>query len=222
MTAAERLAAVRARIDAAARAAGRPPSDVRLVAVSKLQPVERVRDLVAAGQVDFGESRAQELGVKAAAVDGVRWHFVGRLQRNKARAVAATAAWVHSLDRAELVPLLARGAGSGAPLSVLVQVTLDGDPERGGADPREVLPLAARVADEPRLRLAGVMAVAVPGRPARPQFARLQAIADDLRREHPAAGEISAGMSADLEAAVAEGATLVRVGTALFGARALR
>jgi hypothetical protein len=219
MTAAQRLAAVRARIDAAARGAGRTSADVRLVAVSKLHAADDVRELVAAGQVDFGESRARELAAKAATVDGVHWHFVGRLQSNKARAVGATASWVHSLDRATLVAPLARGAVGRAPLSTLLQVSLDGDPTRGGADPDELPELAALVAAEPSLRLAGVMAVAAPGEPARPQFARLQAISADLTRDHPEADQISAGMSADLEDAVAEGATLVRVGTALFGPR---
>jgi len=222
MTAAERLAAVRARIDVAARAAGREPAGVRLVAVSKLHGVEDLREFVAAGHRDFGESRAQELVTKAAAVDAVQWHFVGRLQGNKARAVGATATWVHSLDRAELVAPLARGVGGREPLSVLIQVSLDGDPGRGGADPRDVSELAALAAEEPALRVAGVMAVAIPGEPARPQFARLRDISAVLVRDHPGADQISAGMSDDLEDAVAEGATWVRVGTALFGPRPSR
>lgn len=221
MTAAQRLAAVRVRIDEAARAAGRSPADVRLVAVSKLHGVDDVRELVAVGQVDFGESRAQELGAKAAVVGGVQWHFIGRLQRNKARAVGAMATWVHSLDRAVLVAPLALGAEGRAPLSVLLQVSLDGDPARGGAVPAQLPELAALVAGEPSLHLAGVMAVAVPSEPARPQFARLRAISADLTRDHPGADQISAGMSDDLEDAVLEGATLVRVGTALFGPRRL-
>lgn len=219
MTAAERLSAVRARVDGAARAAGRTPADVRIVAVSKLHRVDDVRELLTAGQVDFGESRAQELATKSASFDAVHWHFVGRLQRNKARAVGATATWVHSLDRVGLIAPLARGAAGRAPLSVLLQVSLDGDPVRGGAEPRDVPELATLVAEEPSLRLAGVMAVAVPGEPARPQFARLQAISAALTRDHPGADQISAGMSDDLEDAVAEGSTCVRVGTALFGPR---
>lgn len=221
MCPANRLAAVRARIEAAARAAGRDPAGIRLVAVSKLHAPEDVRALAAEGIRDFGESRAQELVAKAAALHDpdLRWHFVGRLQRNKAKAVAGVASYVHSLDRAVLVAPLAAGAAGREPLPVLVQVSLDGDPDRGGVPAGGVAALAALVAGEPALRLAGLMAVAVPGRPARPQFARLRELSEALTAAHPDATEISAGMSGDLEDAVREGATLVRVGTALFGPR---
>lgn len=191
------------------------------MAVSKLHAAGDVRALAAEGVRDFGESRAQELAAKVAALDDpdLRWHFVGRLQRNKAKAVGRIASLVHSLDRPGLVAPLAAGAAGRTPLPVLVQVSLDGDPTRGGVPVGEVPHLAALVAAEPALRLAGVMAVAVPGRPPRPQFARLRGLSEALVREHPGATEISAGMSGDLEDAVREGATLVRVGTALFGPR---
>lgn len=218
------LARVRARIAAAAARAGRAEGEVRLVAVSKTWPATDVVALHAAGQRDFGESREQELRAKSAAVAAAlpadaappRWHFVGRLQTNKASRVAALAAVVHSLDRAELVPPLARPA-SGA--GVLVQVNLDPAPGRGGVPPAGVVGLAETAASA-GLRVLGVMAVAPVGLPPRPAFARLRACAEELRAQLPGAVEISAGMSADLEDAVAEGATLVRVGTALFGGRA--
>ncbi len=222
MTAAERLTAVHDRIAAAATAAGRDPAEVGLVAVSKYHPAAAVRDLAAAGQTTYAESRAQDLAAKRAELADLdlRWHFVGRLQTNKAKAVAAVADLVHSLDRAALVRPLARGAESRpAPLPVLLQVSLDDDPDRGGAPAGDLPALAALVAAEPTLALAGVMAVAVPGLDPRPQFDRLAALAAALRREHPSASAVSAGMSGDLEAAVAAGATLVRVGTALFGGR---
>jgi pyridoxal phosphate enzyme (YggS family) len=222
MTAADRLATVRGRIAAAAVAAGREPSEVGLVAVSKYHPASAVRELVAAGQSTYAESRAQDLTAKQGELADldVRWHFIGRLQTNKAKAVGAAADLVHSLDRAALVRPLARGAEArSTPLPVLLQVSLDDDPDRGGAATADLPALADLVAAEPTLVLAGVMAVAVPGVDADAQFDRLAAAAAALRRDHPAATAISAGMSGDLEAAVAAGATLVRIGTALFGGR---
>ncbi|MGY1827812.1 YggS family pyridoxal phosphate-dependent enzyme [Blastococcus sp. SYSU DS0541] len=225
---AENLRAVRARIDRAARAAGRDPATVQLLAVSKTWPAADVRVLAALGQRDFGENRVQELLGKAGelADAGVRWHFVGQLQRNKAAAVARTGAVVHSLDRAPLAATLDRaGQEAGRPVDVLVQVDLGG-PEgeaaaRGGATPEEVPALADVVAAAAGLRLRGVMAVAPRGEQAGPAFDRLARVAERLRADHPGAVEISAGMSGDLEEAVAAGATIVRVGTALFGARPL-
>lgn len=223
---AARLAAVRGRIDAAATAAGREPGAVGLVAVSKLHPATDIRDLAAAGQATFGESREQDLRAKRAELadaPGLVWHFIGRLQTNKAKAVARESDLVHSLDRAALVTPLARGAADrDRPLPVLMQVSLDrppGEGGRGGAAPGDLHRLADLVAAEPTLELAGVMAVADPASPARPQFDRLVWLAAGLRRGHPGASEISAGMSSDLADAVAAGATLVRVGTALFGPR---
>jgi pyridoxal phosphate enzyme (YggS family) len=224
----ENLGAVRARIDAAARAAGRDPADVALLAVSKTWPADDVRALAAAGQHDFGENRVQELLGKAGALGDVdlRWHFVGQLQRNKAAAVARTGAVVHSVDRPALVATLDRvGQEMGRPVEVFVQVDLGG-PEgeaaaRGGAAPEEVAPLCDAVAGAEGLRLRGLMAVAPRDTEPAPAFARLAALAEDVRAAHPEARELSAGMSGDLEQAVAAGATLVRVGTALFGARPL-
>jgi hypothetical protein len=180
--------------------------------------------LASLGLGDFGENRAQEAVRKAAAVAAagvqVRWHFVGRLQRNKCRAVAGFALLVHSVDRAELVAGLAAGAvDAGRVLDVLLQVSLDGHPGRGGAPPGEIARLADDVAAAPSLRLCGVMAVAPLGVPPRPAFARLRTVAEALRRDHPDAVIISAGMSEDFAEAVAEGATHLRIGSALFGKR---
>ncbi|HLM07999.1 MAG TPA: YggS family pyridoxal phosphate-dependent enzyme [Blastococcus sp.] len=222
------LRSVRARIDAAARAAGRDPSTVALMAVSKTWPAADVRALAALGQRDFGENRAQELLGKVAELDDVplRWHFVGQLQRNKAAAVARAGAVVHSVDRARLAEVLDRaGQELGRPVDVLVQVDLGGaaagPAARGGADPADVPALADAVAGCAGLRLRGLMAVAPRGEEPGPAFERLAALAARVRADHPDAVELSAGMSGDLEAAIAAGATVVRVGTALFGERPL-
>jgi pyridoxal phosphate enzyme (YggS family) len=228
----ENLRAVRARIDAAARAAGRAPSSVALLAVSKTWPAEDVRALAALGQSDFGENRAQELLAKAAGLADlpVRWHFIGQLQRNKAAAVARLGAVVHSVDRSSLAQVLDRvGQDSDRPVDVLLQVDLGGhagreagqSAPRGGADPALVPELADAVADCPGLHLRGLMAVAPLGVDPGAAFGRLAELAARVRADHPGAVELSAGMSGDLEAAVAAGATVVRVGTALFGARPL-
>ncbi|SNS06582.1 hypothetical protein SAMN04488107_1145 [Geodermatophilus saharensis] len=225
---ADRLAAVRRRIADAARAAGRDPSSVALLAISKTFPADDVRALAALGQTAFGENRAQELTAKAAELADLplQWHFVGQLQRNKAAAVARTGAVVHSVDRLPLARALARvGEETGRPVEVFVQVDLGGaageTAERGGAAPDDVPALADAVAGLPGLRLRGLMAVAPRDEEPGPAFARLAALAERVRADHPAAAELSAGMSGDLEEAVAAGATLVRVGTALFGSRPL-
>lgn len=224
----QNLRAVRERIDAAARAAGRDPATVALLAVSKTWPATDVRALAALGQSDFGENRAQELVGKAAELADlpVRWHFIGQLQRNKAAAVARLGAVVHSVDRAALAQALSRaGEAAQRPVEVLLQVDLGG-PEgelgaRGGADPAEVPALADAVAELPGVDLRGLMAVAPRGVAPAPAFARLAELAARVRADHPGAVEISAGMSGDLEDAVEAGATIVRVGTALFGRRPL-
>jgi PLP dependent protein len=225
---AENLRAVRARIDAAARAAGRDPSEVSLLAVSKTWPADAVRDLAALGQRDFGENRAQELLGKAGELSDLplRWHFIGQLQRNKAAAVARLGAVVHSVDRESLVGVLDRtGEEIGRPVDVLLQVDLGGAAggvaARGGADPPDVPALADLVAGSAGLRLRGLMAVAPRGEDPAPAFERLARLAERVRADHPDAVELSAGMSGDLEAAVSAGATVVRVGTALFGDRPL-
>jgi PLP dependent protein len=227
----ENLRAVRARIAAAARTAGRDPSSVALLAVSKTWPAAAVRALAARGQRDFGENRAQELVDKAAELTdpadlALRWHFIGQLQRNKAAAVARLGAVVHSVDRDSLARVLDRvGRERGRPVEVFVQVDLGG-PEgdlaaRGGRPPDDVPALADLVAGSAGLALRGLMAVAPRDTDPRPAFDRLAALAARVRADHPEAVDVSAGMSGDLEAAIAAGATLVRVGTALFGDRPL-
>lgn len=214
------LADVQARIAAACRAAGRAPAEVTLVAITKTWPASDALLLRELGVTDLGENRDQEAAAKAALVTGVRWHFVGRLQTNKARSVASYADVVHSLDRPALVDALSAGASrAGRVVDALVQVSLDGDPARGGAPEEEVRALADQLAVADGLRCAGVMAVAPLGMPARAAFQELARVAAAVRADHPEATVISAGMSGDLEAAVECGATHVRVGSALLGPR---
>ena len=224
MTRADELAAnlaeVRTRIEAACTTAGRAPGDVGLVAVTKTWPASDAALLRDLGVTDLAENRDQEAAPKAAEVTGVRWHFVGSLQTNKARSVATYADVVESVDRDALVDALEAGAArADRELDVLLQVSLDGDPGRGGCLPSAVPGLAERVATCAHLRLRGVMAVAPLREDPAAAFARLASVASALRAEHPGATTISAGMSGDLEAAVAAGSTSVRVGTALLGHR---
>jgi pyridoxal phosphate enzyme (YggS family) len=220
------LKALRARIAAACAAAGRQVSDVTLVAITKTFPASDVRLLAGLGVTDVGENRDQEAAPKAAECAGLdpplRWHFVGQLQVNKAKSVVRYADVVHSIDRPRLIEALgARARAVGRVISCLIQVDLDEEPDpgRGGAPPGDVPSLAARVAATAGLDLGGVMAVAPLGEPPRPAFRRLAELAAVVRAAHPGAMMISAGMTGDLEEAIAEGATHVRVGTALLGSR---
>lgn len=216
------LAAVEARVAAACAHAGRARADVTLVVVTKTWPAADVRLLAGLGVADVGESRDQEAREKAGecADLGLRWHFVGQLQTNKARSVARYAHTVHSLDRAPLAEALGAGArAAGRTLACLLQVRLDDDPGRAGVEPAGVGALAELVAGTQGLSLGGVMAVAPLGADPSAAFDRLAAVAADLRRDHPGARAISAGMSGDLEAAVAAGATHLRVGSAVLGMR---
>lgn len=219
---ADGLAAVRGRIATAAQAAGRGASDVTLVVITKLWPPSDVRLLTELGVHDVGENRDQEASAKArecADLD-LRWHFVGQLQTNKARSVTAYADAVHSVDRRRLVDALASAATDcDRRLGCLVQVSLDGDTGRGGARGPEVAGLADAIASAPSLELRGLMAVAPLGVPAERAFAELAVLSEAVRRDHPEAGWVSAGMSGDLEAAIGAGATHVRVGSAILGDR---
>lgn len=216
------LAAVEGRLAAACAAAGRARKEVRLIAITKTRPASDVALLRDLGVTDVGENRDQEAREKATAVPDVRWHFVGGLQTNKARSVASYAFAVHSVDRPALVDALSAGAQRAErELEVLLQVSLDGDPARGGALPADVPRLAQAAAAAPGLHLAGVMAVAPLGADPAAAFAELADVSARLRATHPRATAISAGMSGDLEQAIAAGATHVRVGTALLGERAL-
>ncbi|MUL40833.1 YggS family pyridoxal phosphate-dependent enzyme [Streptomonospora sp. PA3] len=222
------LAALRRRVDAACAAVGRSPQEVTIIAVTKTFPASDVRILAELGITDVGENRDQEAAPKAAecADLGLRWHFVGQLQTNKARSVARYADVVHSVDRTRLAAALgARARAEGREVGCLVQVNLDPDSAagvlglRGGADPRDVLAVADAVAAEDGLALGGVMAVAPRGGDPAEAFARLNAVAAEVRDRYPQAVAVSAGMSGDLEAAVGQGATHLRVGTALLDDR---
>jgi pyridoxal phosphate enzyme (YggS family) len=224
----QNLAAVRERIAQACRSAGREPSEITLIAVTKFFPVSDAVHLAEAGVPDLGESRDQEASVKAAefpALTGatVRWHFIGRLQTNKARSVARYADLVHSVDRPELAEALAAGAErADRVLPVLVQLSLDepgAGAGRGGSAAEALLRLAETVVRLPQLRLTGVMAIAPLGADPEHAFEQLAHAAERLRGAHPDATVVSAGMSGDLEAAIRHGSTHVRVGTALLGPR---
>jgi pyridoxal phosphate enzyme (YggS family) len=215
MSARTNLARVREQIDAAARRAGRDPATVLLLGASKTVQAAVIAETLAAGLIDYGENRAQELVAKAEELDGVvpapRWHFLGRLQRNKVAALAPRVTLWHSVDRQELGVAIARRAPGAR---VLVEVNLAREDQKGGCDPDAASALtdALRAVD---LHVAGLMTVPPAGRDPRPFFAELRTLAARLE-----VGELSMGMSGDFEVAVEEGATIVRVGRALFGARA--
>jgi len=207
----------------AATAAERPAP--RLLAVSKTQPPEAVAALAALGQRAFGENYVQEglAKIRALAPLALEWHLIGHLQSNKCREAAAAFDWIESLDRAKLVPALDRYRPPGLPpLNVLVQVNVDGEAGKSGCAPDQAADLARTVAAAPRLRLRGLMAIGAPFpdlEQRRASFRRLRALYEALRAEHPDIDTLSMGMSEDFEIAIAEGATEVRIGSRLFGAR---
>jgi hypothetical protein len=216
------LGAIRNRIADACESVGRDPRSVTLIAVTKTYPATDVAALAALGVADIGESKDQAGRAKVAELPdlAVRWHMVGRLQTNKARSVAGWASAVHSVDRPKLVRALAdAAAGRPEPLDVFVQVSLDGDPTRGGVLDADLDALCDDVAARDPLQLRGLMAVAPMDTDPDDAFATLAEFADRVRAAHPYARALSAGMSGDLEAAIRNGATHVRVGTALLGRR---
>lgn len=230
---AERVAETRARIEAAARRAGRDPESVQLLAVAKTFPVERILAAARAGLRAFGENRIQEAAAKLPELRA-RWseaeppelHFVGALQRNKARRALELFDVIQSVDRPELAAALSRAAAAlDCHRTVLLQVNVDEEPHKAGAPPGGLPALFEAVAALPRLRVAGLMCI--PRRrddaeAQRPAFARLRSLLEELTLQHPGAGlaELSMGMTADYEIAIEEGATCVRLGTAIFGPRA--
>ncbi|MFD9892334.1 YggS family pyridoxal phosphate-dependent enzyme [Amycolatopsis sp. NPDC059027] len=231
---AKSLAALEERIDAACTAAGRTRDEVRLIAVTKTFPALDAALLADLGVTDVGENRDQDAGPKRAEVAelrpeaALRWHMVGRLQRNKARSVVRWADEVQSVDSERLVDALAKAVHVARdtgdrehPLDVLIQVSLDDDPARGGCPLAGLDRLAGHLARVGDLRLRGLMAVAPLGADPAEAFARLARAGERLREDHPNAAEVSAGMSHDLEQAIAHGSTCVRVGTALLGGRGL-
>jgi len=222
------LGALRGRVADACAAAGRQTSSLTLIAVTKTYPADDVATLSELGVHDVGESRDQEARAKIADLGSgayppyaLRWHLVGRLQTNKARSVVSYAHAVHSVDRPKLVTALADAAAQvrPEPLEVFAQVSLDGDPDRGGVLPADLPTLADAVSRRPELILRGVMAVAPLHADPAAAFAELATISATLRRHHPDADAISAGMSHDFEQAIAHGATHLRIGTALLGRR---
>ncbi|OOB89206.1 YggS family pyridoxal phosphate-dependent enzyme [Rathayibacter sp. VKM Ac-2630] len=218
---AARWSSVSERVADAARSAGRDPGGITTIVVTKFHPVSLIRDLLELGVVDFGENRHQEAQEKAAELAGTpaRWHFIGQLQSKKARQARRYASAVHSVDRLALVPLLDAGE---APLDVFLQINLTDDPERGGAASDDVEHLAEVLADAEHLRFRGVMAVAPLGEDPRPAFARLRLLSERVRAIDPSASAVSAGMSHDFAEAIAEGATHLRIGSAITGNRPAR
>lgn len=218
-----RLAAVQEAVAEAARVAGRSADDVTTIVVTKFHPAGLIRELHDLGVVDLGESRHQEARQKAADLAdlGLRWHFIGQVQGKKARQVAAYARVIHSVDRGSLLTALAPPGGSPENLATdcFLQVNLTADPDRGGAQPDDLLPLAELALATPGLRLLGVMAIAPLGEEPRRAFARVREASERLRTVAPDAQAISAGMSGDFREAILEGATHLRIGTAITGNR---
>ena len=224
------LAAVRARLDAAARAAGRDPASVRLVAVSKTFGLDHVRAAVAAGQEDFGENRVQEALQKIAESTElkIRWHLIGHLQTNKARKAAGPFACIHSVDSVDLLRRLdTAAAAQGVQPQILVQVDLAGEATKYGAPPAEARQIVREAGACRALRLAGLMVLPPfldDPEQVRPYFVRLREFRDDLAEgdaDPSSLRELSMGMSHDFEVAIQEGATMLRIGTAIFGARTM-
>jgi len=218
-----RLANVRERVHAAACRAGRDPSDITLIAVSKGHPPERIREAMAAGQVHFGESYAQQLRDKAPLLEDLRptWHFIGPLQRNKVKYVVGTAALVHAVDGEALAREISRRSG-GHPTPVLIEVNIAGEPTKHGVTPEETLALCRIVHTLPDLALLGLMCIPPDvddPEATRPWFRALHELAARGRDEDLPLRTLSMGMSDDFEIAIEEGATHVRVGTAIFGPR---
>jgi pyridoxal phosphate enzyme (YggS family) len=221
----DRYQAIRAKIDAAAKAAGRAPDSVRLVAVSKTHPFEKIAKLYAAGHRDFGENYVQELLEKAKlareqGLEEIRWHFIGHLQTNKVKALLPDVAVIHGVGSFRLAQEISKRASAlGRRMRVLIEVNIDDEESKSGARISELRDLAEGIAALPQLELAGLMCIPDPGRSGGPResFRRLAALEAELRPlTH---GELSMGMTSDFPDAIAEGATLVRVGTAIFGER---
>lgn len=220
-----RLTDVKERILSACQRFGRNPEEITLLAVSKTQPVEAIREAAECGQRRFGENFVQEALDKMEATDdlALEWHFIGRLQSNKTRQVAARFQWVQSVDREKIARRLDDQRPHHAPpLDVCIQVCIGSEPGKGGAEESRVEPLAELVATLPRLRLRGLMAIPPPSEDfdeQRRYFRRLRKIRDTLQADGIMLDTLSMGMTDDMEAAIAEGSTMLRIGTALFGPR---
>ena len=224
---AEKLQAVTVQIVAAARNAGRDPSEIALLAVSKTISADVLREAYAAGQRAFGENYLQEALDKMAALadsaPGIEWHFIGPIQSNKTRPIAENFAWVHSVDRLKIAQRLSEQRPAHLPpLNICIQVNVSGEASKSGCAPQDLAALAHAAAVLPGLRLRGLMAIPEPASSEAEQrrpLRQLRELAEQLRAEGLALDTLSMGMSADLAAAIAEGATMVRIGTAIFGER---
>ena len=225
MDLAHNLAQVKARVREAAQRDGRDPAAVTLLAVSKMQSPQAVCEAAQAGQRDFGENYVQEALDKQIAVanPALIWHFIGPIQSNKTRAIAENFAWVHSVDRLKIAQRLsAQHPIDALPLNVCIEVNISGEASKSGVLPEGVTALAEQVAALPQLKLRGLMAIPAPTSDVQQQrlaFAQVHALFDALNQRGLKLDTLSMGMSGDLEAAIAEGATIVRVGTAIFGPR---
>jgi pyridoxal phosphate enzyme (YggS family) len=222
---AQRLQQLRSRIVAAAGEAGRDPAEIRLIAASKTFDAAALREAHAAGQIDFGENYVQEALDKMGELGNLPlvWHFIGPIQSNKTRAIAEHFAWVHSVDRLKIAERLsAQRPSSVPPLDICLEVNISGEASKGGVTAQELPALARAVSHLPRLRLRGLMAIPAPSTDPlvqRAAFAAVRRLYEALQGSGYALDTLSMGMSGDLEAAIAEGATMVRVGTAIFGER---
>ncbi|WP_034302468.1 YggS family pyridoxal phosphate-dependent enzyme [Herbaspirillum sp. RV1423] len=226
---AKQLQVVHARIDAAARVAGRDPQAIRLLAVSKFFDAGAVVEAARAGQTAFGENYVQEALDKMAVLKQaapelqIEWHFIGPIQSNKTRQIAEHFDWVHSVDREKIARRLSEQRPPDLPpLNICLQVNISAEDSKSGLAPQELLPVAQAVAAMPRLRLRGLMAIPAPTEVEQEQraaFRRLRELAEQLSGRGIACDTLSMGMSADMDAAIAEGATIVRIGTAIFGQR---
>lgn len=226
-TIASTLQAVNARIAKAAKNAGRQPGEITLLAVSKTFPAERVREAWLAGQTAFGENYVQEALAKIHTLSDlpIQWHFIGPIQSNKTKLIAENFSWAHSVDRGRIAERLSRDRPESLPpLQICLQVNVSGEGSKSGVAPEQAAALAAAVARLPRLKLRGLMAIPAPtADPAlqRGQFRLLRELLDQLKQQGLELDTLSMGMSHDLEAAISESATIVRVGTAIFGVRSL-
>ncbi|WP_413721429.1 YggS family pyridoxal phosphate-dependent enzyme [Sodalis sp. RH23] len=228
----QNLQQVTERISATARQCGRDPQEITLLAVSKTKPVTAIEEAIRAGQTAFGENYVQEGLEKIsyfrqkAVTPPLSWHFIGPLQSNKSRLVAEHFDWLHTLDRLQLAQRLNNQRPPAlAPLNVLIQINISGEESKSGIAPHLMADLAAQVAELPRLRLRGLMAIPAPQADYQRQlavFQQMAALFADLRRSHPGADTLSLGMTDDMPAAIVAGSTLVRIGTAIFGARDYR
>lgn len=221
-----RLKLVRQRIEEASKAAGRDPNEVSLLAVGKRHPAEKIVELHQLGVEAFGENQLQEaLDKQRKLVDlNLQWHFIGNLQSNKTRVIAENFQWAQSVDRQKILMRLSKQRpDSLGPLNICLQVNIDREPQKAGADPEEILTLAALCHDLSNIRLRGLMAIprlTTDKTEQHESFRNVKALFDTLRSEGHDIDTLSMGMSADLEAAIAEGSTMVRIGTDLFGPRA--